>query len=388
MESLRIGMFSWESLHSIKVGGIAPHVTEIAESLANNGHEVHIFTRRGAFNEYDEINGVHYQRCAHDQSGSVVHQMDRMCDSMYDRFDAVQDIFGKFDVLHGHDWHPVNVLNRIKKKHDQQYMLTYHSTEYGRNGNQFASSWEAQEISHREWLGGFEASKVIITTEQFKQEVQNIYQIPDYKISVIPNGIIPGKIQKEVDAGEVKKQLGIHPYAPTVLFTGRMSYQKGVDMLVEAVPKVLQQNWDSHFVFIGEGEVRMHCENMATQLGVQDSCHFLGYASNNTLQDWMNACNMTCVPSRNEPFGIVVLESWDACKPVIATDAVHLVNNFSNGIMTNKTPESIARGINYSLGGSDSSSRKMGMNGNKLVKTIYNWKTIAKQTENSYKNLT
>lgn len=388
MESLRIGMFTWESLYSIKVGGISPHVTEIAESLAQRGHEVHIFTRRGSCNEYDEINGVHYQRCDHDISGNLVHQMDSMCDAMYEKFGDVKKKFGNFDVIHGHDWHPVNALSRIKQQYDLPYAITYHSTEWGRCGNQFSSSGESHAISHREWLGGYDASNVIITTPQFKQEVQNIYQIPDDKISVIPNGIFPGKIKKKVDAGQVKEQYGIHPFAPVVLFAGRMSYQKGADLLVEAVPKVLQQHWDTQFVFIGDGEMRMHCENMARALGVHNSCHFLGYAPDETLSNWMNACNMTCVPSRNEPFGIVVLEAWDACKPVVTTDAVHLVDNFSNGIVGYKTPESIAWGINYSMGGLDSSCKQMGLNGNKLVKTRYNWKTIAKDTEYSYKNLT
>lgn len=388
METLRIGMFSWESLYSIKVGGISPHVTEIAESLANQGHEVHIFTRQGNFSSYDEINGVHYQRCDHDYSGSIVHQMDRMCDALYERFGEVRKLYGDFDVLHGHDWHPVMVLNRIKKHYDQPYAMTYHSTEWGRCGNQFSSSWESQAISHREWLGGYEASQVIITTNQFKNEVQNIYQIPDYKISVIPNGIYPGKVKKEVDSGEVKKENGIHPYAPVVLYAGRMSYQKGVDMLVEAIPDVLRENWNTEFVFIGDGDMRMHCENMAWQQGIHNSCHFFGYVPNETLFKWMNACDMACVPSRNEPFGIVVLEAWDACKPVIATDAVHLIDNFSNGIVGYKTPESIAWGINYSLGGLDSSTKQMGLNGNRLVNTKYNWKTIAKDTEKCYKNLT
>ncbi|MCL7410861.1 MAG: glycosyltransferase family 4 protein [Methanosarcinaceae archaeon] len=387
MESLRIGMFSWESLHSVKVGGIAPHVTEIAETLADKGHEVHIFTRKGWYRDYDEINGVHYQRCSHDQSGNVVHQMDRMCDSMVDKFGEVKKEFGDFDILHGHDWHPVTALNRIKEQYGQPYALTYHSTEWGRNGNQLGDWYEAREISHREWLGGYEASKVIITTDHFKQEVQQQYSIPDYKISVIPNGIFPGKIEKDVNEGAIKERFGIHPLAPVVLFVGRMNYQKGVDMLIRAIPQVLRENWGAHFVFIGEGEMKTYCENLAFQLGIQNSCHFLGYASNEVHMDWVNACNIVSVPSRNEPFGIVVLEAWDASKPVIATDAVHLVDNFSNGIVGYKTPESIAWGINYAMGGLDSSTKQMGINGKKLIDTKYNWDIVAKDTVKTYKNV-
>ncbi len=57
---MRIGMFSWESLYSARVGGIAPHVSEFYEALAERGHEVHVSSRRGNFDAYDKINEVHY----------------------------------------------------------------------------------------------------------------------------------------------------------------------------------------------------------------------------------------------------------------------------------------------------------------------------------------
>lgn len=368
------------------VGGVSPHVTELAETLSAIGHEVHIFTQSGWMRDYDEINGVHYQRCSYSPSGGIVHQMDQMCDAMYDRFGSVQKEFGEFDVLHGHDWHPVDALDRIKHDYGKEFVVTCHSTEWGRNGNQFGNWWESREISHREWLGGYEAREVIITTDQFKEEVQQIYQLPDYKITVIPNGINPGKVGKDVDAGAVKKRFGIHPYAPVVLFTGRICYQKGVDMLIDAIPEVLRKRWDARFVFIGDGGMRPYCEHRASELGVGGACRFLGHVPDEMLYDCMNACDIACVPSRNEPFGIVVLEAWDAAKPVIATDAVHLIDNFSNGVTGYKNPESIAWCINYSMGDLDS-TKKMGRNGKKLVETKYNWGRIADDTVKVYRRL-
>lgn len=103
---MRIGMFSWESLYSIKVGGIAPHVSELSEALAKRCHEVHVFTRRGDFDAYDRINEVHYQRADFDKSESIIEEMDKMSVAMFERFLKTQKIFGKFDILHGHDWHP------------------------------------------------------------------------------------------------------------------------------------------------------------------------------------------------------------------------------------------------------------------------------------------
>ena len=92
---MRIGMFSWESLYSIKVGGVAPHVSELSEALAKRGHEVHVFTRRGDFDVYDKINGVHYQRVDFDNSGNLVEQMESMSLAMYERFLKILTISGK-----------------------------------------------------------------------------------------------------------------------------------------------------------------------------------------------------------------------------------------------------------------------------------------------------
>lgn len=383
MKKIRIGMFSWESLYSIRVGGISPHVSELSEALADKGHEVHLFTR-GPENNDEIIGGVHYHRIACDRSGGIVEQMNRMCDAMYCRFLDVREEAGKFDVLHGHDWHPINVLCRIKAQFGLPFVLTFHSTEWGRNGNLHGDWWEAKEIAHREWLGGYEASDVITTSTVLREEIKHIYNIPDYKLWEIPNGINVGKIKRELDPGAIKRNYGIHPCLPVVLFTGRMSYQKGPDLLVEAAAKVLKKR-DAQFVLIGEGDMRVQCENQAQRLGIGNSCNFLGYAPDNTVIDWFNACDLVCVPSRNEPFGIVVLEAWDAKKPVVASDAVALVENFRTGIIAHKEPSSIAWGLNYVLEGLG--RNRMGEKGYELLKQKYNWETIADKTLEVYEKV-
>ena len=303
---------------------------------------------------------------------------------MYCRFLDVREKIGEFDILHGHDWHPVNVLCRIKAQFRLPFVMTFHSTEWGRNGNLYGDWWEAKEISHREWLGGYESSAVITTSTILKEEIRQIYTIPDYKLWEIPNGINVGKIKREIDPGEVKKHYGIHPCLPVVLFTGRMAYQKGPDLLVEAAAKVLKKK-NAKFVLIGEGEMRAHCEYQVQRLGIGNSCSFLGYAPDNTVIEWFNACDLVCVPSRNEPFGIVVLEAWDAKKPVVASDAVALVDNFKTGVIAHREPSSIAWGLNYVIEGLG--RNKMGEKGYNLLKHKYNWKTIAKKTLELYYNV-
>jgi len=383
MTKIRIGMFSWESLYSIRVGGISPHVSELSEALAAEGHDVHLFTR-GRENNDEIISGVNYHRVAWDQNGGMVEQMNRMCDNMYIRFLDVREKADEFDVLHGHDWHPVNVLCRIKAEFGLPFVLTFHSTEWGRNGNRYGDWWEAKEISHREWLGGYESSDVITTSKILTEEIQHIYKIPEYKLWEIPNGINVGKIKREINSGEVKRHYGINPCLPVVLFTGRMVYQKGPDLLVEAAAKFLKKR-NAQFVLIGEGEMRAQCEYQAQKLGIGNSCNFLGYARDSVVIDWFNACDLVCVPSRNEPFGIVVLEAWDAKKPVVATDAVALVDNFRTGVVAYKEPSSIAWCLNYVLEGLG--HNRMGENGYDLLIKKYNWKTIAEKTLETYEKV-
>jgi glycosyltransferase involved in cell wall biosynthesis len=312
--------------------------------------------------------------------------MDRMCEAMVHRFDAVQKLFGEFDICHGHDWHPVIALNTIKSTYGVPYVLTFHSTEWGRTGNMFGSWWEFREISHREWLAGYESAAVIVTSANLKSELQFLYQIPEYKLHLIPNGLNAGKIKRAIDPGTIKKQYGIHPLAPVVLFIGRMSYQKGPDLLVEAVPKVLASRWDVKVVFIGEGELRRSCEQRIAQLGVKHACHFLGYASDDVAADWMNACDLVCVPSRNEPFCIVVLEAWDADKPVVGTEAVHLISNFTTGIKAYLSPDSLAWCITYALANPEA-ARRMSENGKKWITKKYNWNCIADEVVAVYKRV-
>jgi glycosyltransferase involved in cell wall biosynthesis len=386
METLRIGMLAWESLHAVKVGGLAPHVSELSESLVARGHEVHVFSRAGDLGPYDRVNGVRYQRVRNDGSDGIVRQMDSMCEAMRDRVRAVERLTGRFDVLHGHDWHPAAALSHLKNRDGREFVFTYHSTEWGRNGNRYGGSAEAQEIARREWRAGYESRAVIVTSEALRREVQSLYNIPTGKMSLIPNGIFPGKIRREVDAGSIKKKYGIHPMAPVVLFVGRMRYQKGPDLLVEAVPLVLSKRWDVKFMFAGEGDMRHYCERRARELGVSEACQFLGYAPDDELADLINACDLLTVPSRNEPFGIVVLEAWDAGKPAIGTDAVSIIDDFVNGIKARTYPESIAWCITDVIGKPEA-LRWMGQQGRKLIDRVYNWDYVADRTIDLYKHI-
>lgn len=386
-ETLRIGIFSWESLYSFRVGGLAQAVTDLCHTLQKMGHEVHLFTRiEKGQSEYDEIEGLHVHRVTFPATFNIVELSQNMCEAMVERFHYVEDQFGEFDIVHGHDWMTVEALDKLKSEYPT--VLTFHSTEYGRNGGVFGDWWEYDKISGKEWYGGYMADRVTTVSTSMKDELMWLYNIPERKIDVVPNGGRVGKHNKDVDPGRIKEQYGIHPLAPLILFIGRLEYQKGPDILAEAIPKILSKRWDAKFAFIGKGGMRDHLEWKVNDLGVSDSVRILGYVSDEELKNVLNATDIVCIPSRNEPFGLVLFEAWDAEKAVVAADVGGLnenIDNFENGIKTYPYPESIAWGINYIIDDPEG-VKTLGEKGKEKLKKL-TWPIIAMDYEDIYRGV-
>ncbi|MFC2162377.1 glycosyltransferase family 4 protein [Candidatus Altiarchaeota archaeon] len=381
---MRIGFFSWESLNSLTSGGVAVVVTRLAEALVHAGHEVHVFTRMGGGQaEHEVINGVHEHRCISPGMDDFIEYMDHVCDSLVSCFHHVESEVGRFDVLHGHDWHVVNALaNLHANKGYDKIVWTCHSTEYGRNGNHFADSWFSARIRHREWLGGYIASQVTTVSWGMREELKREYQMHENKVNVIYNGINTEKYAGTIDAGRVKEGYGIHPFTPVILFLGRMAYQKGPDLLMEAIPQVLGAYPSATFIFAGTGDMTGHIGGRGMFLGVSDNLRVLGYISEDEKLSLLKAADIVCIPSRNEPFGIITLEAWASGTPVVVCDVggpSEVVDNFHTGIKTFVNPESIAWGIRYLLGDTSGASiKKMGAVCRKAAKK-YDWHELCNQ---------
>jgi glycogen(starch) synthase len=373
METLKVAFFCWESLFGERVGGLANAATHLAETLATN-HEVHFFTR--GCGKDREVNGVYYHYCQ-PVGSNIIEYCNSMSQAMVDQF-RIEDHF-RFDVLHFHDWHPVQALHYLQ---DRDTIFTYHSTEYGRNGNQFGDWWEFREISGKEWYAGLVAKRVTAVSQTLKNEVIHLYRVPEGKCDVVPNGVEPRRFEADLDAGEVKKAYGIHPYAPLILFIGRLAYQKGPDLLIDALPGIQQHRWDVRLLVAGDGGMRSHLEDAAVHLPVQ----FLGYVSDSEYIRLLNAADVVAIPSRNEPFGIVLLEAWSAERCVVATDVGGLSENIQDGVDGIKVavnPQNLREGINRALQDPEEAMR-YGRLGRKKIDKMFHWTPIVKSLVDSY----
>lgn len=374
MESLKIAFFCWESLYAERVGGLASAATNLAETLARH-HEVHFFTRGEGRDT--EINGVRYHYCR--PSGEeIVGYCSDMSRRMIDRFGDFDR--PAFDILHFHDWHVVDALRRLRER---ETVFTYHSTEFGRNGNAFSTGWPFSEISGIEHHGASIAKHVTAVSSTLRREAMELYDIPDWKIDVVPNGIVPGHYQADVDLEAVKQRYGFDPDAPLILFVGRLAWQKGPDMLVDAVPRLLREHADSQFAFIGEGQMRRGLETRARALPVR----FLGRLDDAEYVPLLNASDIVAIPSRNEPFGLVLLEAWSAGRCVVASDVGGLSENIehgTDGVKVQPHPDSIAEGL-AQVAGSPGKLLSMGREGLEKVKKEFPWSRVAERMEKTYR---
>ncbi|MGA2919210.1 glycosyltransferase family 4 protein [Methanoregula sp.] len=375
MESFKVAYFCWESMYGERVGGLANAATHLAETLVKQNHEVHFFTRGSIPDQ--AVNGVHYHYCQ-PKGDNIVEYCDNMSKSMVEQF-RKEDRFGKFDFLHFHDWHPVQALHHLQ---DRNTILTFHSTEYGRNGNQFGDWWEFREISGKEWYGGLIAKRVTAVSSTLKNEVMTLYNIPESKCEVIPNGVVPKEFRAEIDPGEVKAAYGIHPYAPLILFIGRLVYQKGPDLLIEAIRMVCKHRWDARVVVAGDGGMKKYLQERAWDLPV----NFVGYIPDSEYIRLLNAADIVVIPSRNEPFGLVLLEAWSAEKCVVASNVGGLSENidaFVNGIKVGVDPESLAWGINTMMD-EPWNAGALGKRGRGKVDRLFLWGPIVQRLTDTY----
>ncbi|MCX6693755.1 MAG: glycosyltransferase family 4 protein, partial [Methanomicrobiales archaeon] len=325
------------------------------------------------------INGVLYHFCEPEGDSilSFCSDMSRKLLEQFMEYDSPQ-----FDIIHIHDWHCVDVIPALEGRN---IVFSYHSTEYGRNGGNFGDWWEFREISKKEWLGGQHARHVTTLSQETKTEVMWLYQVPEWKITLIPNGIFPELYLREVDPGEVKKSYGIHPLAPLVLFVGRLVHQKGPDLLIEAIRLVKRQRWDLQVVMAGDGVMKAHLERMSKDLPVR----FPGFLSDEAHTRLLNAADLVVIPSRNEPFGLVLTEAWSAMRCVVATDVGGLSENIENLVDGVKVPvraDAIAWGIGYALE-DPTRMREMGRAGRRKVIRRFTWDTVMRKMIGVYRRV-
>ncbi|MBR8833163.1 MAG: glycosyltransferase family 4 protein [Stigonema ocellatum SAG 48.90 = DSM 106950] len=386
---MKILVLSWEFPPRI-VGGIARHVAELYPELVKLGHEVHLMTPEfGHAPMYEVVDGVRVYRVPVADGNDFFHWVVNLNESMGLQGSKLLLEEGPFDLIHAHDWVVGDGAIALKHNFKIPLIATIHATEYGRcNG---IHTEVHHYINGKEKLLADNAWRIIVCSNYMRREVELALHSPWDKIDVVHNGIRPEKKQhhQNFSALDFRRQFA-EDGEKIVYYLGRMTYEKGVSVLLSAAPQVLSEMGGYvKFVIIGGGKTD-HLKKQAWDMGIWHKCYFTGFMSDECLDKFQPIADCAVFPSLYEPFGIVVLESFAAHVPVVVSDTggfPEIVQHTKTGIVTyTNNPHSLAWGILEVLK-NPGYGQWLSDNAYQDLEQRFNWLKLAKQTEDVYKQV-
>ena len=156
--------------------------------------------------------------------------------------------------------------------------------------------------------------------------------IPEQQTRFIPNfgETVPSSLPFQEARNQIRRELGIPPDKTVLLALGRLHEAKAHDTLLKALVPLPE----TVLLIAGDGPLEHPLKSLAEELGVSQRVHFLGWRSD--ITDLFAATDITVFPSRFEPLGNVVLESWMQKKPLIAASSqgpAWLIDHGENGLL-------------------------------------------------------
>jgi glycogen(starch) synthase len=376
-------MLSWEYPPDV-VGGLARHVYAVARELVAQGHRVHVLTRGATGLPAVAVeDGVHVRRV------TPYFQEPRdfrlwVCHLNFALMEAGAELLPGVEgpvVLHAHDWLVAYAARGLKNMLQVPLIATIHATEHGRHGG---IRDEAQQyINDVEWWLTYEAWRVIVCSQAMRTEVQTLFGLSDEKVAVIPNGI--DRRPPTPAAGAVRARYAA-PRERLVFFIGRLVPEKGLTVLLEAVPLLLRRH-PLRVVIAGTGPYGDELKRRAVRLGIADRVHFAGWLDDQTAQSLLESADVAVVPSLYEPFGIVALEAMAAGTPLVASQVgglAEIVRHEENGLLAKPgQPLSLAEQIDRLLADGAMANRLVTA-ARREVEERYTWASIARATAAVY----
>ena len=224
---------------------------------------------------------------------------------------------GGFDIVHAHDWLAAYAGRGLKHIYHLPLIATIHATEHGRNGGLFTE--EQRYIGEVEWQLIYESWKTICCSRFMEDELVAVFQTPRDKIEIIPNGVRPESFQISRPDPTVRDRFAPHG-EKIIFYVGRLVQEKGVQVLLNALPLVREQFPDVRLVIAGTGPYEEELQRQSAIRGLDPHVVFGGYIDDYTRNQLYHWSSVAVFPSLYEPFGIVALEAMAAGTPVVVGD--------------------------------------------------------------------
>nr|WP_283139856.1 D-inositol-3-phosphate glycosyltransferase [Rhizohabitans arisaemae] len=314
-------------------GGMNVYIVEVAKRLAGLGVEVEIFTRQTARDLPATVELAPGVLVRHVTAGpyeelskeSLPGQLCAFLSGVL-RTEAMYEP-GRYDVIHSHYWLSGQVGWLAKQRWGVPLVHTMHTM--AKVKNLLLAEDDRPEPAVRV-LGEDQvvdvADRLVANTQAEAEELIHLYGATPERVSVVNPGVNLS-VFRPGSAAEARDRLDLPRDAIVLLFVGRIQPLKAPDLLLRAVARLISADpaLRSRLVVAcvggpsGNGLARpTHLTELAETLGIADLVRLAPPCPQHELADWYLAADLTAVPSHNESFGLVALESQACGTPVVA----------------------------------------------------------------------
>lgn len=217
--------------------------------------------------------------------------------------DAVREVNARF--VHGHELYPGGAAaRRLARKAGLPYVVTTHGLDVYLNLDNPA--WRAEITATVR-----DAAAVIAVAPKLAADVVELLGANPGKTLIIPNTY-------EVDLFRFAERPA-HSGPVRLVSVGRLSSEKGHDVLLRALSTLTAEGGDLALTIVGDGPERSRLTELAVALGVAERVRFTGVLTGRELAAELAAADLSVLPSRSEGFGVAVIEAMATGLPVVAT---------------------------------------------------------------------
>lgn len=332
-------IFICRRFNSDKWGGTETVIIQTAKQLGDAGYEVQIFTTKALCNKAEEyIDGIKVRRFSYCLPWFGL--SDKAKDALLHKGGNLLSISMLWalikekgvSLIHLHSTHRIGAVGRTAARIKRiPYVVSLH-------GGLFSVPQYETDALKEPFKGKFEWGKIfglLLGSRKLLAEAKAIIcvgeeesraaskEYPNNDVKYIPNGVNLNKFES-ADANLFRENCDIAPDRKIILCISRIDYQKNQLLLLKSFAEIHKTDSKTHLVLIGSITVPdyfVKILDLSQELGISSSVTFIPGLSphNPLLYSAFKACDLFVLPTLHEPFGIVILEAWAACKPVIAS---------------------------------------------------------------------